>query len=198
MSTLKKYWPTILIILLEMVIGVLLIVDAEKLTVAVFTLFGIALLILALVMLVRYLRARKEEEESVFTLITAIFAFIVGLVLAVGASMLVEVGAKLYAIFYGAVMIVNGVMKIGEYISLKKQGAAASGLRIVSGILSIVLGVVAIVFNDLALATIGIIIGVTLLVEAVLDIATLVMAHRLNKSLGLYDTSGDDSDYDLE
>lgn len=198
MRFLKKYLPTILFIVLEIAIGVLLIVDAEKLTVAIFTLFGVALLVLALVMTIRYLRARKEGEGNGFMLTTAILAFIFGLVLSIGASMIIDFGARLYAIFYGAVMIVSGVLKIGEYISLKKQGAAASGIRIFSGLLSIVLGIVVIVYNGMALNVVGLIIGITLIVEAVLDIMALIMARRVDRSVSIYDTSGDDKDYDLE
>ncbi len=198
MSFWKKVLPTALIILLEVTIGVLLIIDAEQLTIAIFTLFGIALLILALVMTIRYLKARKEGEENGFMLTTAILSFILGLVLAIGASMIVSLGAKLYAVFYGAVVIVNGVLKIAEFISLKKQGATASGLRIFSGILSIVLGIVVIAFNGMAINVIGLIIGITLLVQAVLDIAALFVARRMDQKNSLYDTSGDDKDYDLE
>lgn len=198
MSFLKKYWPMMLIILLEIAMGVMLIINARELTVFIFTLFGIALLVLAIWMTIRYLKARKDGSESAFTLVVAITAFVLGLVMAVGASMLVNLVSGLLAIFYGAIMIVNGIMKIGEYISLKKQHAAASAIRIFSGILAIVLGIVAIVFNYLALETIGIIVGITLLAEAVLDIAALVNVHRLSKDISIYDTSGDDSDYDLE
>lgn len=198
MRTFKLYLPSILSILLEIVIGVLLMVDAEKLTVAIFTLFGVALLVLALVMTIRYLKSRKEGDGNAFMLITAILAFIIGLVLAAGASMIVNLGVRLYAIFYGAVMIVNGILKISEFISLKKQGAAASGLRIISGILSIILGIVVISFNNMAISVVGLIIGITLLVEAVIDIMALIMVRRADRRGGLYDTSGDDKDYDLE
>lgn len=198
MRTFKLYLPSILSILLEIVIGVLLMVDAEKLTVAIFTLFGVALLVLALVMTIRYLKSRKEGDGNAFMLITAILAFISGLVLAAGASMIVNLGVRLYAIFYGAVMIVNGILKISEFISLKKQGAAASGLRIISGILSIILGIVVISFNNMAISVVGLIIGITLLVEAVMDIMALIMVRRADRIGGIYDTSGDDKDYDLE
>ena len=198
MRTFKLYLPSILSILLEIAIGVLLMVDAEKLTVAIFTLFGVALLVLALVMTIRYLKSRKEGDGNAFMLITAILAFISGLVLAAGASMIVNLGVRLYAIFYGAVMIVNGILKISEFISLKKQGAAASGLRIISGILSIILGIVVISFNNMAISVVGLIIGITLLVEAVIDIMALVMVRRADRIGGIYDTSGDDKDYDLE
>ncbi len=186
MKFLKRFWGAILIVLLEIAMGVMLIIDARQLTVFVFTLFGIALLIFSLVMTIQYLKARKNESESIFTLIVAITAFVVGAVLAFGAAMLVDLLSGLLAIFYGAIMIVNGVLKIGEFFTLKKQRVAASPFHIISGILSIILGVIAIIFNYLALETIGIIIGITLIVVAVFDIAALVNAYRLTKDLDFY------------
>ena len=198
MKAIKKYLPAILIIMLEIAIGVLMLIDAEKMTVFIFTLFGAALLILAIVMTFRYLKARKDGEESMLTLITAVVAFVIGLVLAAGASLIVDAGTKLFAVFYGAIMIVNGILKISEYISLKKQGVAASGIRIISGLLSVTLGVIAIVFNYLTIEVIGLIIGITLLAEAFLDLTALIIAHRLNNTVSIYDTSGDDRDYDYD
>lgn len=196
MKTIKKFLPSILIILLQIAIGVLLIIDAEKLTVYVFRLFGFALIVLAVVMTFRYLKARKDDEANLFTLIIAIVAFVLGMVLAIGAEMLVDAGIKLFVIFYGALMIVNGAFKIGEFISLKKQGAAVSAISVFSGVLSVALGVVAIILRGEALSLIGIILGITLLAESVLDVAALFVAHRMDNSGSIYDTSGDDSDYE--
>ena len=198
MNTLKKNLPSILMILLGIAIGVLLIIDAVRLTEIIFRVIGIGLVILAVVLVIRYLIDRKNEEENPMALVTAIVAFIVGMVLAFGARMIIEAGSTICAIFYGAVMIVNGILKISQYVSVKRQGATVSGLLIISGIISLALGVTAIAICNQALKVLGLIIGITLIVESVLDIFALVMGHRKSRTLSLYDTSGDDRDYDLE
>ena len=198
MKTFKSILPSVIMILLGIAIGVLLIIDAEKLTEIVFRLFGAALLVLTLVMVIRYLNAKKNGEENVMMLMTAIFAFILGMVMLIGAKWIVEAGTTICAIFYGAVMIVNGILKICRFISLKKQKAAVSAVLVFSGILSVALGVIALVFCSEALQIVGTIIGIALIVEAVLDLIALVIGRRQNHTLSLYDTSGDDSDYDLE
>lgn len=198
MSGIKKFLPSVLMILLGIAVGVMLIIDAVRLTEIVFRIFGIALIVLSVVLVIRYLIDRKHEEETVMTLVMAVIAFVIGMVFAIGAKMIVEAGSTLCAIFYGAVMFVNGILKIAEYFSLKKQGFAVSGIRIVSGIFSIALGVVTVVLCSQALHIIGVIVGISLIVNAILDTAALAVAHRLNRSNSLYDTSGDDEDYDLE
>ena len=198
MKTVKKYLPSVLIILLQIAVGVMLIVNAEKLTVFIFRVFGIGLIVLALVMTIRYLKARKDDDANVFMLIVAIVAFVLGMVLAIGATWIVDAEFALLAIFYGAIMIVNGILKIGEFISIRKQGASASAIRVFSGILSIALGILAIILCNEALTVIGLILGITLLVESVLDIAAMVVGYRLDTRISIYDTSGDDADYEDE
>ena len=197
----KKMLPAILMIVLGIVIGILMIIDAQALTTMIFRIIGIGLIVLAVVIAIRYLIDRKHGEANVMSLATAVIALMIGLVLSIGAEMIVGAGSLLIAIFYGSVLIINGILKIAEYFSIKKQGAAASGVRIVSGLLSIVIGVLAFVFcgHDNAMEFLGIIIGISLIGGAILDIAALCIAYRMNKSMiKIYDTSGDDKDYDLE
>lgn len=197
-KVIKTYLPTVVMILFGLAIGVMLIIDAEKLTEFAFRLFGAALLVAALIMVIRFLSARKSNEATSMILFTAIISFILGMVLVIGARMIVEASTTLCAIFYGAVMVVNGVLKISHYISLKKQHVKASGFLVFSGILSVALGVVALVFSAQALKIIGLMIGVTLIVNSILDIISMVLGRRQDRILDIYDTSGDDSDYDLE
>ncbi len=198
MQTFKRNLPVILMIMIGIAIGVLLIIDAEAMTEFIFRFFGIALVALAVGLTIRYLIDRRHDEARSISLVTAVIAFIIGLILAFGAKMIVEAGSTLCAIFYGAVMLVNGFLKIGEYFSIKKQGAAVSAILIVSGILSIALGVFALVFCSQALRILGVIVGVSLLVQSVLDIAALAVGYRRGRTMRLYVTSGDDKDYDLE
>lgn len=199
MNTLKRNLPAILMIVLSIALGVLLIIDAEMLTEYVFRICGIGLIVLAVVMVIRYLFDRKEGDETPLTLIGATVALVIGLVLTIASGDIVRAGSTLCAIFYGTMLIVSGVFKISEYFSLKKAGYPASGIRILSGVLSTLLGAAAIIFCGQALKVVGMIIGISLLVQSVLDIAALAVGYRRGKNVGsIYDTSGDDSDYDLE
>lgn len=199
MKAFKKTLPAILMILAGIAIGIMLIIDAVKLTEVIFRIFGVALVVLAVVLAIRYLIDRRDGEANMSPLVTAVIAFIIGMVLAFAAKAIVEAGSMICAIFYGAVMIVSGIFKISQYISLKKQGAAASAIIVFSGLLALALGVVAIIFCGQALKVLGIVIGISLIVQCVLDIISLVVVHRAGKKgLSIYDTSGDDKDYDLE
>ena len=194
MKALKKSLPIILLILFELAVGILMIVDAQKFITTAFMVFGILLILVAVIMLLRYLKERKDEEDNPMTLITAILAFIVGAVCTFGSAQLAGL-SKLIAILYGAILIVNGVFKIGDYFSLKKEGVAVSGIRLIAGLLSIALGVL-IMFKPFE--AIGIFVGVSLIVEAVLDVAAIIHGRRKDTSGSIYDTSGDDKDFDLE
>lgn len=206
MDKIKKMLPAILLILFEAVVGVLLIINPEDFTITVFRIFGIVLIACSLVLLIRYLKLRKEDADdakakksdkdekrknaksakntkqaSVLTLIAAIATFVIGAIFAFGAEVLYD-WTSLLLIFYGAIMIVKGIFKLTDYAALRKEGYTLSPLRIVSAIFSIVLGIVVMFFNRDARDTLLVITGVALLLEAVLDIAALVLARRIVKA----------------
>ncbi len=194
MQTFKKLLPVILIVVLEIALGVLLITNAEALTEMAFRITGIGLVILAIVLVIRYLSSRKEGTQKNISLIAAIIYFVVGMVLAFGAEAIVEAGSMLVAIFYGAVMMVSGIFRIVEYVSQKKQGVYVPGMLILSGVLAFGLGIVAIIFCTKALQVVGIIVGVTLIIDAVLDIISLIVGYHMNKGSEVYETTGKDLD----
>ena len=190
MDRFKRILPAILMIIFEVAVGVLLLIDAQKFTTTVFIVFGCVLIICAIVLLVRYLVDRKKAAKdstgqtsaSVITLIDAIAAFVFGAVFAFGSSILYGL-TGLMLVFYGAVMIVKGIFKISDYISLKKGGYGVSTLVLIIGILSIVLGVL-IIFNPFgALDVVFTIAGIYLIIEAVFDIVALIMGMKISKAI---------------
>lgn len=205
MEKFKKMLPALLMILFELAVGVLLLIDPERFTTAVFITFGIVLIVCAILMLIRYLRERKAAAEdttgksraSTLTLIASITTFLFGAVFAFGSSMLYGI-TGLLLVFYGAVMIVKGIFKIADYFTLKSEGFGASALRLVIGILSILVGGL-IVFNPFgALDVVFTVAGVYLIVEAVLDIIALILSARLSKTVEVEVKDIDDEPYDLD
>ena len=206
MEKFKKLLPAILMILFELVVGVILLINPEKLTILVFIIFGCVLILCAVVMLIRYLKDRKAAEKafdeaqkkakkenkapvvtepqkvSPLPLIAAVVTFIFGAVFAFGAPALYTL-TLLLVIFYGAIMIIKGIFKIADYVSLRKEKAGVSTLRLVVGILSVAIGVVMMVFSSGAREAMFTIAAIALLVEAALDIVTLVLGQRIAKTL---------------
>lgn len=205
MERFKKMLPALLLILFEIAVGVLLLIDAERFTTVVFIAFGCLLILCAALMLVRWLKERRAAEKakaawkraiennkdskndnamppevSSLPLVAVIVTFIFGAVFAFGSAALYNM-MRLPIIFYGAIMIVKGIVKIADFISLTKADSGVSVLRLIVGILSVALGVVLIVFSSGALTTMFIITAISLLAEAALDIVTLLLGRRIAK-----------------
>ena len=232
MEKIKKLLPAILMILFELAVGIMLLINPERFTIFVFIIFGSVLIICALVMLIRYLKDRKAAEKaaldarakrkkkdkddgedkddvksepanvSILPLIAAVLTFIIGAVFAFGSAALYNL-TLLLVIFYGAIMIVKGIFKIADYISLRKEKAGVSVLRLVVGILSIVIGVIMMIFSSGAREAMFIIAAVSLLVEAVMDVVTLVLGYQISKQMEAAEkkklaAKADDKPYDLE
>ena len=190
MEKFKKLLPTILMIIFELAVGILLLINGEQFTIIVLIAFGAILIVSSVILLIRYLKERKaaakdpagRSRASVITLIAAVIIFIFGAVFAFGSSLLYGL-MQLVLIFYGAVMIVKGVFKIVDFISLRKEKYSVSVLHLVIGILSILLGGL-IVFNPFgALYVVYTITGIYLIAEAVLDIVALILSAKKSKAL---------------
>lgn len=225
MERFKKMLPAILMILFEIALGVMLLINPEKFTIIAFIAFGSVLILCALAMFVRYLKERKAADEyakakskvektgkekneekgdevkvSVIPLISAVSTFVFGAVFVFGATVLYDVTALLL-IFYGAIMVIKGIFKIADYVSLKKEGAGVSALRLAVGIFSVVLGIVVMVNPFGTRDVIFVISAISLLAEAALDIVALVLSVRLAKAIEAEAkdvTDKDDDPYHLD
>lgn len=174
MEKFKRLLPTILMILFEVVIGILLLIDGERFTGVIFVIFGVLMLVLGLISLIRtLLAARGGQVISSFALIMSIILITIGAFFtAASGSVLGVVG--FIATIYGLILVISGVFKLADYLTLRAAGVG-SGFAIFSVIISIVLGIL-IAFNPFGTAQIfWTVLGIMLIASAVLDIISLII-----------------------
>ena len=174
MEKFKRLLPTILMILFEVVIGILLLIDGERFTGVIFVIFGVLMLVLGLISLIRtLLAARGGNVISSFALIMSIILITIGAFFtAASGSVLGVVG--FIATIYGLILVISGVFKLADYLTLRAAGVG-SGFAIFSVIISIVLGIL-IAFNPFGTAQIfWTVLGIMLISSAVLDIISLII-----------------------
>ncbi len=169
MKAFKNYLPVILFILFELAFGILLIFSKETVTKTVLICFGLVLAIVGVIYLIRFLREKKQPEKtsylnlplSIVSVAAAIFCIVYALVASEPNK------ASFISIIYGAIFIVLGVYKAKTYNDSKKEGAGVSAFSLISGVLSVVFGIVAIIMaSKLDL----IYYGIAFIVFAVLDL----------------------------
>ena len=178
----KILLPAILVILFEIFVGVMLLINPEGFTKVVIIILGALLLILAIVFLVNFIRAKKDEEGGTGALIGAIICFIVGLLCVIFSQGVVGLLESL-AIIYGIILFIFGLNKIIMFFATRNEGYSASWFHIVSGIIALALGVVIFLYPRDATITVWVITGIALLAEAVFDIISVIHTAVLMKKV---------------
>ena len=175
MRALVKNLPIILLLLFEIVVGIMLFGQADNITRIVICIFGGILIILGIVNMARYVKAKSNGESSAFALTTAVVMMVIGVAAPIFAFVIKDY-SKIGAIIYGIIMVIAGVFKIGLFIDNRKALVPVNFMHMISGLLSIVLGAVVIVLKALNIGdSLWIFTGIMLLVLAAADIASIVI-----------------------
>ncbi len=181
MEKFKRLLPTILMILFEVVIGILLLIDGERFTGVIFVIFGVLMLVLGLISLIRtLLAARGGNVISSFALVMSIILITIGAFFTAASGSVIGV-VGFIATIYGLILVISGVFKLADYLTLRAAGVGSS-FAIFSVIISIVLGIL-IAFNPFGTAQIfWTVLGIMLIASAVLDIISLIIFGNAMKN----------------
>jgi uncharacterized membrane protein HdeD (DUF308 family) len=142
--------------------------------VVVAVLFGAQLVVAGIF---RFIAALAADEESggarALLALLGVLSFIVGLYAL--RNVLVTIAAL--ALLLGIFWIVNGAVEV--FAALSHRGMQGRGWTIFMGLLSVVAGVVVLVYPAISLATLAIVLGFWLLVYGIMEIA---LAFRLRSA----------------
>ena len=182
MKSLKMNIPMILLILFEAAVGIFLLRDPETFTKVVVTLFGIILLTIGVTYLIRYLRARKEGINDALAMLIAVVTLAIGAVCTFASGAVIGLLAAV-AVIYGVVLIICGIYKLQNYFLMKKAEFPVSALSMISGVLAILLGVIVVAYPKDAAFSVWQLAGIVLIVEAVMDLVSLIRTAGLHKDM---------------
>ena len=175
MKKLKIYAPLILLILFELVVGILLLINPEGFTQTVINVFGIVLLVIGAVYLIRFFTDKKKEGKyNIATIVLSVISLAVGILCAFFAPTVMGFFTVI-AVIYGVILIVSGIFKAKTFFDSRKAKLPVSFLSLVSAIVSIILGVLIVANPFTTTKVLWIFAGISLIVEAVLDAAALVI-----------------------
>ena len=181
MQIFKRLLPTIIILLFELAVGIMLIINGEKLTEIIFLVFGIVMLIGGLFTLIRAFVVGRKEEGGVkaLPLVMALILIAVGGFFTAASGMVMQIVPAVTLVF-GIIMAFNGMLKLAEYVSIR-QGGSVNGFVIVGAVITIILGIV-IAFNPFgATEVLWIIDGIMIIVSAVFDMISLIFFGKALK-----------------
>lgn len=172
MKILRNNAGGVILCLAEIVIGILLLVDATAFTSGIIILAGIVLMVMGLGDIVKYFHLKAEEAAAGRQLSRGLTVLLAGAFCTFNFSWFLNT-FPVIAIIYGVGILVAGIEKVQMAVDmyrLKKEkwflGAAGSALSVICAMI--------IIWNPFAsMEVLWVFTGISLVLEAVLDMVTL-------------------------
>ena len=183
MKKIRLALPVLLTAVFEIIFGVLLFRDPETFTKTVLTLFGIMLLGIGVVSLIRYLKDNKAGANSALnslTLAAAIVSLVIGAICTFASGAVITLFTVL-AVVYGIMLLITGVLKCQTFFAGRALGIRSPLLILVSAVVTVICGLV-IIANPFESTHVMLqFLGIALIAQAVLDIVALVQIFMVAK-----------------
>lgn len=177
MKTLKLNLSSILLSVFELVVGILLLVDPLGFTTGIVIAFGIALVVVGLISVIKYFRTSPELAAMGQNLFKGITAIIAGVFLVLKSEWLLTV-FPILTIVCGVGILLAGISKLqwmANMIRLKKQRWF---LPAIGALVSIVCAIVVLTDPFGTTAVLWVFTAVTLIAEAVFDIVIIIFGNK--------------------
>ena len=159
----------------EIVIGILLLINPEAFTKGIVIVLGLLLCAMGIWNMVRYFRRPVQAVGGDWALSRGVMMILAGGFCVFNSQWLLAVLPALF-IIYGVMMLVSGVMKLQRMADLRRLRHPRWYMPGISALMYIILAVI-ILLNPFGTAmVVWTFVGVSMIVSAALDIITLIVA----------------------
>lgn len=174
MKKLSLNLQNILLFVMKIIVGILLIANPAAFTVTIICLAGVGFIVLSVLEIVKYFKARQFEINDKLTLTAGIIYAVIGLVLLLGANQLISIFA-LITVLYAAILLAAAFFQIKIAFEMKKNDQKRWILQIVSGVIIAVIALVILLNPFKTTEMLWQFTGVSLIVAAVIDAVAVIM-----------------------
>jgi uncharacterized membrane protein HdeD (DUF308 family) len=179
MKALKQNGNTVIMFLIEAVVGILLLVDPLNFTSGIIMIAGIALMICGLVRVIQYFRSEPQEAAVGQLLAKGIIYLLAGAFCTFNSEWFI-VTFPIIAILYGIGILLIGVGKLQTTMDLLRLKNKKWWWSAISAAISVTCALVIILNPFTTTVVLWRFTGISLLVEAVFDIITLFVSRKNN------------------
>ena len=170
----KKILNDIIVDVCILLLGISLVVWADKVTNIVSIMLGLIAILYSVVIFVNYFKKQDKLVSDTMTFTYGIVLFVIGIILIFRVDFLKE----LISFIIGIYIILTSAMRLHETISVSKDTNIKMTSAMVLAIIGIVVGLLAItlklIFPDIIVKYIGIL----LVIYSVVNIANIVIVRR--------------------
>ena len=174
MKSLKENLNGVALCLFELVVGVLLLISPVRFTAGIITVAGVVLMILGLMDVVRYFRTSPDEAVLGQLLSKGILSLLLGIFCVWKTEWFIATFPVL-TILYGILILVAGISKIQLTVDMLRRKNGKWFWAAISAAVSIVCAIVILQSPFTSTAVLWMFTGISLIVEAVLDIVALIV-----------------------
>lgn len=182
MKAIQKNNSEIIFCLFEIIVGILLLINPIGFATGIIMAAGVVFTAIGVLNGVKYFRVDKEEAAAGQYLMTGLMALVAGLFCLIKAEWFVDTFPAL-TIIYGITVLVAGLGKIQLTVDMIRRKNNKWFLSLISAAISIVCAVIILKnpFGDAA-NILWMFTGITLIVQALLDIVTLILSGKAAKA----------------
>lgn len=176
MKTIKMNMKEIIFCIAELVLGILLLINPVSFTSGIIVLLGVGILATGILFGYKYFRMNAEQAKKGNLLTWCILLILIGCFCILRTDWFIATFPVL-TVIYGIIMLVAGVSKIQTMVDMLRLHNNKWFWAGINALVSIVCAIVILWSPFTSTAFLWIFAGVSLIVEAVLDIVTIFLAY---------------------
>ncbi len=173
----SKGFMSLVMCLVEIVIGILLLIDPVGFTSGILIAFGIVMMIMGIADVVRYFTTNAAEAAEKGFLTTGLISIGIGAFCTFCSDWLI-VTFPVITVLYGILILVSGVAKLQVSIDMVRLKKKYWFVALVGAVLTLVVAAMIICNPFASTAFLWTFIGISLILEAVIDILTFIFSRK--------------------
>lgn len=177
MSTLKRSLSGVVMSIVELIIGILLLINPVGFTSGIIVVLGIVLMICGLAHIVKYFRTEPEAAAVKQLLASGLAELLVGSFCAFQSHWFI-VTFPILTLIYGVVILFTGLTKIQWTVDMLRLKRRRWFLALISAAVSIICGIVIITSPFSSTAVLWMFTGISLIIEAVFDTVAAILGNN--------------------
>ncbi len=177
MKALKQNGNAIILCIIEALAGILLLVDPAGFTAGIIMAVGIALMIVGLFNVIRYFRSSPVEAAVGQLLVRGLVTMLAGAFCTFNYRWFI-ITFPVITIFYGAAVLIGGLSKVQMATDMLRLKNSKWWWGAISAVISIICAFVIISNPFSSTVALWWFAGISLIVEAVFDVITLIISLK--------------------
>lgn len=173
----KRNFTSLGMSIAELIIGILLLIDPLGFTSGIIIVFGIVMIIMGIVNIIRYFRTGAVEASQGTALTKGVILTVIGAFCTFRSDWFLTT-FPVITILYGAVILVSGVFKLQQAVDMVRIRQKSWPVALIGALLTLIFALF-IIFNPFtSTVVLWKFIGITLIIEAVMDILSFLSVRK--------------------